>query len=81
MGQSGRKTFVIESFGIPTDLQAKMVAAIASQNRNSIKAPLNKSEWIRRAIERDIAHQKRSNRKADCATIVNNRHVADGLHA
>jgi hypothetical protein len=60
MAQRHRKSYVIQTFGIPAALQAAMRAAVEQQQRNTRDVPLNVSSWICRAIERDLAHAARS---------------------
>lgn len=58
--QKRRKGSLIVSLLMKTDLIERMDLAVEEQNRNTRKAPLNRSEWIRRAIERDLDHRNRS---------------------
>lgn len=64
MPQRGRKSSLIVSVLLPVALIEEIRSTIASQNLHTLRAPLNQSEWIRRAIEREIAHAKRSRRSA-----------------
>jgi hypothetical protein len=73
--QKGRKTYLIQSFGIPAALLEQMADAIGSQNTNTRASPLNKSEWICRAIRRDIAHMHRSRRSRTARGNPSVRHV------
>lgn len=69
--QKRRKGSLIISLLMKTDLIERMDVAVAEQNRNTRKAPLNRSEWIRRAIERDLDHINRSRgRKAMEAAVL-----------
>lgn len=61
--QTRRRDSHVRSFMCSDALWAQIQEAIASQNRRSTKAPLNQSEWIRRAIERDLDHRRRSRSK------------------
>lgn len=63
MGQKHRKSYVIQTFGIPSDLQERMKLAVAEQQRNTRFERLNTSSWICRAIERELSHVKRSRRR------------------
>jgi hypothetical protein len=66
--QRRRKSALIVSVLLPVELIDRMRAEIKSQNLRSRHAPLNQSEFIRRAIERDLSHSSRSRksrRKAD----------------
>lgn len=63
--QKHRKGFLICSFGIDAKLLDAMDAAVQEQANRTRFAPLNRSTWIVRAIERDLAHRARSRRKAE----------------
>lgn len=60
VNQKRRKCSVMLSFLIPVKLLEAVNAAVNQQQKNTRKAPLNRSEWIRRAIERDLEHAERS---------------------
>lgn len=48
---------------LPPHVARRVERAVLSQNRLTRDRPLNRSEWIRRAIERELAHRERSSRK------------------
>lgn len=58
--QRRRRDFIILSFGVPTALLSRIDAAVAEHRKNSRGPAMNRSEWLRRAIERDLAHRDRS---------------------
>lgn len=61
--QARRKNSKIVSFLCPVSLLAEVDAAVASQQANTLSAPLSgRSEWIIRAIKRDLNHRERSKR-------------------
>ena len=71
MPQKGRKTSIVVSFLCPVTLLQRVDEALAEQQQNTLAAPLaGRSEWIRRAIERDLDHRERSRRKRS-----NNQHL------
>jgi hypothetical protein len=60
--QKWRRNFVIMSLGVAADLLDRVDAAVSLQQQNTRHLPLNRSGWVRRAIERDLAHAERSRR-------------------
>lgn len=58
--QKRRKTALILSFLCPASLIEQINAAVAVQNERTLKAPLSRSAWIIRAIQRDLDHTRRS---------------------
>lgn len=58
--QKNRTNSKIGSFAWNVQLEARVNEAVAMQNRNSLQAPLSRSAWIVRAIERELAHAARS---------------------
>ncbi len=64
MAQKRRKNSVIVSFLCPISLLAEVDAAYKEQQKRTLKAPLSgRSEFIIRALKRDLAHGVRSRRK------------------
>lgn len=61
--QKRRKTGVILSFFIPIGLLGQVDEAVQERNKNTRGVHFNRSEWIRRAIVRDLAHRDRSRSK------------------
>lgn len=60
MPQKRRKSSLILSFLCPVSLIERINVAVAEQNDRTLKAPLTRSAWILRAIERDLDHTRRS---------------------
>lgn len=61
--QARRKNSLIVSFLCPVELLDAVDRAVVEQQRNTVKAPLSgRSEWILRAIRRDLDHRQRSRR-------------------
>jgi hypothetical protein len=61
--QKNRKGYVIVSVGMNVSLLASIDAAVEEQKANTRGVPLDRSSWIRRAIERDLDHVRRSRRR------------------
>lgn len=60
--QKGRKSGGSVCVYMRWELLEAVTAAIADQQKGTRHAPLNQSEWIVRAIKRDLAHRDRSRR-------------------
>src|SRR3954466_11034347 len=60
--QKWRKNSVIVSIVCSTDLLALVDEAVATQRQRTRQAPLNRSSWIVRAINRALDHRRRSRR-------------------
>jgi hypothetical protein len=63
--QKRRKDFIIVSLGMSVALLERIDRAVMEQNENTRAAPLDRSSWLRRAIERDLDHVKRSRRRLE----------------
>jgi hypothetical protein len=61
--QKRRKDSILVSVLVPLATLEAIDKARASQVKYSRQAALNQSEWIRRAIARDLDHRRRSNRR------------------
>jgi hypothetical protein len=65
MAQRRRKSSIIVSFLCPLELLGQIDAAVVTQKERTLKAPLDRSSWIRRAIERDLDHTRRGRRRIE----------------
>lgn len=76
--QARRKASVNITVLFPISLIEAMQAQITSQNRHSLEAPINQSEFIRRAVERDLKHAARSRSKRKPDSRVNDTPTDNG---
>lgn len=60
-GQFGRKNSVIVSFILDIETLAAIDAIVAKSAVNC-KLPMSRSQWIKRAISRDLHHKERGRR-------------------
>lgn len=67
MAQRHRKTAEIVSLGMPVVLRDEIDAEVARQASVTRGVPLNRSQYILRAIRRDLAHARRSRRTRQSA--------------
>lgn len=65
--QKGNRECVVLSVSVPRSILPLIAAELGSQHRNTRGKPLSRSEWIVRAIRRDLAHAIRSRRKGGAA--------------